>query len=98
MKAIVQEAYGLPDVLKLREVETPSIDDKGVLVQVHAASVNALDWHITRGLAYLVRIGGLRVAEESIRVLQRTSGPGRGRPNVSAAVLGGPVNGVYALK
>jgi NADPH:quinone reductase-like Zn-dependent oxidoreductase len=66
MKAIVQEGYGLPDVLRLREVGMPSIDERGVLVRVHAASVNALDWHITRGLAYLVRIGGLRAAEESI--------------------------------
>lgn len=67
MKAIVQEGYGLPDVLKLREVETPSIDDQGVLVQVHAASVNALDWHITRGMPYLVRIGGRRAPKDSIR-------------------------------
>jgi NADPH:quinone reductase-like Zn-dependent oxidoreductase len=67
MKAIVQEAYGSPDVLKLREVATPSIDDKGVLVEVHAASVNALDWHITRGMPYLMRIGGLRVPRDSIR-------------------------------
>ncbi len=67
MKAIVQEGYGLPDVLKLREVETPSIDENGVLVQVHAASVNALDWHITRGMPYLVRMGGLHAPKESIR-------------------------------
>jgi len=67
MKAIVQEAYSLPDVLKLREVGTPSIDDRGVLVQVHAASVNALDWHITRGMPYLVRIGGLRAPKDSTR-------------------------------
>jgi NADPH:quinone reductase-like Zn-dependent oxidoreductase len=67
MKAIVQEAYGSPDVLKLREVETPSIDDNGVLVGVHAASVNALDWHITRGMPYLTRIGGLRAPKDNIR-------------------------------
>jgi NADPH:quinone reductase-like Zn-dependent oxidoreductase len=67
MKAIVQEGYGSPEVLKLREVETPRIDDQGVLVQVHAASVNALDWHITRGMPYLVRIGGLRAPKDSIR-------------------------------
>lgn len=67
MKAIVQDGYGLPDVLKLREVETPSIDDQGVLVRVHAASVNALDWHITRGMPYLVRIGGRRTPKDSIR-------------------------------
>jgi NADPH:quinone reductase-like Zn-dependent oxidoreductase len=67
MKAIVQVGYGLTDVLKLREVETPSIDDKGVLVRVHAASVNALDWHITRGMPYLVRIGGRRAPKDRIR-------------------------------
>jgi NADPH:quinone reductase-like Zn-dependent oxidoreductase len=54
-------------VLKLREVERPRIDDRGVLVQVHSASVNALDWHITRGMPYLVRIGGLRAPKDSIR-------------------------------
>ena len=44
MKAIVQEGYGSPDALKVREVEMPSAGDDGVLVEVHAASVNALDW------------------------------------------------------
>ena len=67
MKAIIQEGYGSPDVLKLREVATPSIDDTGVLVQVHAASVNAYDWHVTRGRPYLMRIGGLRTPKDSIR-------------------------------
>ncbi|HYC61324.1 MAG TPA: NAD(P)-dependent alcohol dehydrogenase [Thermoanaerobaculia bacterium] len=58
MKAIVQEGYGLPGrVLALREIDTPEIDDRGVLVQVHASSVNALDWHITRGMPFLIRIG-----------------------------------------
>jgi NADPH:quinone reductase-like Zn-dependent oxidoreductase len=57
MKAIVQYGYGSPDVLALREVETPGIDDDGILVQIHAASVNALDWHTTRGMPYVVRIG-----------------------------------------
>jgi len=67
MKAIIQEGYGSPDVLKLRDVTTPSIDAKGVLVEVHAASVNALDWHITRGMPYLMRIGGLRTPSDRIR-------------------------------
>jgi NADPH:quinone reductase-like Zn-dependent oxidoreductase len=67
VKAVVQEGYGSPDVLKLREVATPSIADQGLLVQVHAASVNALDCHITRGTPYLVRIGGLRTPKDRIR-------------------------------
>jgi hypothetical protein len=56
MKAIVQEGYGSPDVLKLREVEMPAAGDDGVLVEVHAASVNALDWHLARGVPIFIRI------------------------------------------
>ena len=36
MKAIVHERYGRPDVLELREVERPVIEDDQVLVRVHA--------------------------------------------------------------
>ena len=49
MKAIVQDRYGSPEVLRLREIDKPRVDDDGVLVRVRAASVNALDWHFTRG-------------------------------------------------
>ena len=56
MKAIVQEGYGSPDALKLREVERPASGDDGVLVEVHAASVNALDWHVARGVPFFIPI------------------------------------------
>ena len=56
MKAIVQEGYGSPDTLKLREIETPVAGDNGVLVEVHAASVNALDWHVARGVPFFIPI------------------------------------------
>jgi NADPH:quinone reductase-like Zn-dependent oxidoreductase len=56
MKAIVQEGYGSPDTLKLCEVETPVAGDDGVLVEVHAASVNALDWHLARGVPVFLRL------------------------------------------
>lgn len=46
MKAIVQEGYGSAGVLKLRDIDLPAIADDGVLVRVHAASVNALDSHL----------------------------------------------------
>src|SRR2546426_12065897 len=49
-KAIVQTRYGSPDVFELREIEKPVVDDDGVLVRVRAASVNALDWHLMRGI------------------------------------------------
>jgi NADPH:quinone reductase-like Zn-dependent oxidoreductase len=62
MKAIVQDAYGAPaDVLELRDVDMPMVEDDRVLVRVKAASINPLDWHFVRGTPYLVRMqAGLR--------------------------------------
>jgi NADPH:quinone reductase-like Zn-dependent oxidoreductase len=61
MKAIVQTVYGSPDVLKLAEVSLPIVPANGVLIKVHATSVNAGDWHLMRGTPFLVRLifGGL---------------------------------------
>jgi NADPH:quinone reductase-like Zn-dependent oxidoreductase len=50
MKAIVRDGYGSPDVLELREIEKPDITDDGVLVRVHAASVNRGDWYTLTGV------------------------------------------------
>jgi len=61
MKAIVRHKYGSPDDLRLEDIDKPVLEDDRVLVRVHAASVNALDWHVLRGLPYLVRMSeGLR--------------------------------------
>jgi len=61
VKAIVHHRYGSPDVLELEDIDKPAVNDDGVLVRVRAASVNAFDWHIMRGLPYLVRTSeGLR--------------------------------------
>jgi len=56
MKAIVREQYGAPDVLELKELPKPVVDDDGVLVRVRAASINAYDWHMMRGQPFLVRM------------------------------------------
>jgi NADPH:quinone reductase-like Zn-dependent oxidoreductase len=58
MQAIVRTGYGSPDVLQLQAVEKPVPKDGEVLVRVHAASVNALDWHFMRGTPFPIRIGG----------------------------------------
>lgn len=56
MKAIVQDRYGSPEVLRLEDVDPPVPGDRDVLVRVHAASVNARDWHFMRGDPYLARL------------------------------------------
>ena len=53
---MVYHRYGSPDVLKLEEVEKPTPKDDEVLVKVHAASVNALDWHLLRADPFLARL------------------------------------------
>ena len=40
MKAIVQDGYGSPDVLELREIDRPTPGDDQLLVRVHAAGVD----------------------------------------------------------
>ena len=62
MKAIVCTKYGPPDALQLQEVAKPAPKEDEVLVKVHAASVNAYDWHLLTADIFLVRLmgGGLR--------------------------------------
>jgi NADPH:quinone reductase-like Zn-dependent oxidoreductase len=56
MKAIVQDRYGAPEVLELRQVDKPVAGPHDLLVRVHAASINARDWHIMRGDPYVMRV------------------------------------------
>jgi NADPH:quinone reductase-like Zn-dependent oxidoreductase len=56
MQAIVQDAYGPPDVLELREIDRPVPKDNEVLVRVHAAGLDPGVWHVMTGLPYLVRL------------------------------------------
>ena len=71
MKAIVQTRYGSPDVLQLRDVEKAVVKDDEVLVRVHAAAVNIGDWHLLRGMPYIVRVvAGLRAPRREIPGLE----------------------------
>lgn len=55
MKAIVQNAYGGPEVLKLAEVDKPDIKENEVLIRVHASAINAGDYFSMRGSPWLAR-------------------------------------------
>lgn len=69
MKAIVYQKYGPPNVLELREVERPLPKDNQVLVKIHAASVNPLDWHLLRGKPFLVRLMGFGLLKPKQQIL-----------------------------
>ena len=56
MQAVLFENYGSPDVLKLQEVAKPTPKENEVLIKVHAAGTNPLDWHKMRGEPVLVRL------------------------------------------
>ncbi len=49
MKAIVIDQYGGFEVLKEREVNRPEINENQVLIEMHATSINPIDWKIRQG-------------------------------------------------
>ena len=50
MKCILTGSYGGPEVLQVEDVPVPQVGPNGVLVRVHATSVNPLDWKLRKGL------------------------------------------------
>ena len=56
MKAVVQNDYGSTDVLQIKEIETPAVKENEVLVQIHAAALNAGDIFSMRGSPWLARL------------------------------------------
>src|SRR5688572_10729081 len=97
MKAVVYSEYGGPEVLRNIDVETPAPADDEILVRVHAAGLNPLDWHFMRGMPYPLRLatGGLRRPKPNSRLAVDYSGTvaavGRGVTEfaVGDAVFGG---------
>src|SRR5438874_8077564 len=69
MRAMVYHTYGSPDVLKLEEVQKPVPQDDEVLVQVHATSVNAGDWHLLRAKPFLMRFMGFGLLKPKHTIL-----------------------------
>ena len=66
MQAIVRSRYGSPDVLELRNIDKPLVEDNEVLVRVRAAGVNMADVDYLRGQPHMARLGtGLRRPKNS---------------------------------
>jgi NADPH:quinone reductase-like Zn-dependent oxidoreductase len=82
MRAIVQDRYGSPDGLRLREVGLPAVADDEVLVRVRAASVHPDVWHVVTGRPFALRLMG--------------SGLRRPRPAIPGTDLAGLVTAVGA--
>jgi NADPH:quinone reductase-like Zn-dependent oxidoreductase len=55
-RAVAQTGYGGPEVLQVTEVPLPVPGAGEMLVRVHAASVNARDWHVMRGEPRVARL------------------------------------------
>lgn len=56
MKAVMYHRHGPPEVLQLEEVPQPVPADDQVLIRVHAAGLNPLDWRLMRAPGWLIRI------------------------------------------
>ncbi len=57
MRAVMHRCYGAAsDALAVENVEKPVPAMGELLVRVHSAGVNPLDWHTMRGSPYLMRL------------------------------------------
>lgn len=55
MKAFTRNVYGGPEILRIGEVEQPTVKEGHLLVKVLANSANPADWHIMRGEPFFAR-------------------------------------------
>jgi len=56
MKAVVYTEYGPPEVLQLKEVDKPILEDDEVLIEIHAAAVTAGDAIVLKGEPFVTRL------------------------------------------
>ena len=68
MRAIVQDAYGSTEVLRLTEIPRPEIAANEVLVKVVAAGMDRGTAHVMTGKPYLMRVLGFGFRRPKNRV------------------------------
>jgi NADPH:quinone reductase-like Zn-dependent oxidoreductase len=61
VKAIIRDAYGSVDVLRLADIDQPVAGEVDVLVRVHAAGVDQGVWHLMTGTPYAIRLAGFGI-------------------------------------
>jgi NADPH:quinone reductase-like Zn-dependent oxidoreductase len=81
MQAIVQDAYGSADVLRLARISPPEIAASEVLLRVHAAGMDRGAWHLMTGTPYLLRL---------VFGIGKPKNPVRGREVAGSIVAVGP--------
>ena len=54
MKAVVFNKYGGNEVIEVRQVQKPETGAHDVLIKVHAAAINPVDWKIRSGMAKIL--------------------------------------------
>src|SRR5436305_13641098 len=55
MESIICDSYGGPEVLQVEDIPVPKVGPNGVLVRVHASSVNPIDWKLRQGMLKAIR-------------------------------------------
>jgi NADPH:quinone reductase-like Zn-dependent oxidoreductase len=68
MRAIVQDDYGSPDLLRLQEIEVPVAGEQEMLVRVRAAGLHPDVWHTVHGVPFALRLmsSGLRRPKQRV--------------------------------
>lgn len=96
MKAAIYRSYGPPEVLKVEDIEQPSIqadEDGSVLIKVHNASVNPFDYLHRKGYLPIRLSNGFRIPKQQIMGIDVAGTVEAVSRNVRKFKVGDPVFG-----
>ncbi|WP_229334323.1 alcohol dehydrogenase catalytic domain-containing protein [Streptomyces flavotricini] len=68
MRAMVQDVYGPPEVLRLEEIDRPVPGPGEVLLRLHAAGLDQGVWHLMTGTPCALRAAGFGLRAPGQRV------------------------------